>query len=129
MGALDPGRAMRVLFVTYHYPPGFVGGAERQAQLQAEALVRRGHEVTVGCPGQEGASGGVLNGVRVGSGSIIGAGAVVREGLHVPPNSLVLGVPGRIVRETTMQERDRIARTVENYVRMQEQYRTELGTE
>lgn len=65
----------------------------------------------------------LLNGVRVGSGSIIGAGAVVREGLHVPPNSLVLGVPGRIVRETTMQERDRIARTVENYVRMQEQYR------
>ena len=66
----------------------------------------------------------LLNGVHVGSGCIIGAGAVVREGLHVPPNSLVLGVPGRIVRETTMQERDRIARTVENYVKMQERYRT-----
>jgi len=65
----------------------------------------------------------LLNGVHVGSGSIIGAGAVVREGLHVPPNSLVLGVPGRIVRETTMQERDRIARTVANYVKMQERYR------
>lgn len=65
----------------------------------------------------------LLNGVRVGSGSIIGAGAVVREGMHVPPNSLVLGVPGRIVRETTMQERDRIARTVENYVQMIERYR------
>jgi carbonic anhydrase/acetyltransferase-like protein (isoleucine patch superfamily) len=65
----------------------------------------------------------LLNGVHVGSGSIIGAGAVVREGLHVPPNSLVLGVPGRIVRETTMQERDRIARTVENYVEMQARYR------
>jgi carbonic anhydrase/acetyltransferase-like protein (isoleucine patch superfamily) len=68
----------------------------------------------------------LLNGVHVGSGSIIGAGAVVREGMHVPPNSLVLGVPGRIVRETTMQERDRIARTVTNYVEMQERYR---GTE
>jgi carbonic anhydrase/acetyltransferase-like protein (isoleucine patch superfamily) len=65
----------------------------------------------------------LLNGVHVGSGSIIGAGAVVREGMHVPPNSLVLGVPGRIVRETTMQERDRIARTVTNYVQMQERYR------
>jgi carbonic anhydrase/acetyltransferase-like protein (isoleucine patch superfamily) len=65
----------------------------------------------------------VLNGVRIGSGSIIGAGAVVREGFHVPPNSLVLGVPGRIVRETTMEERGRIARTVESYVALQEQYR------
>jgi carbonic anhydrase/acetyltransferase-like protein (isoleucine patch superfamily) len=65
----------------------------------------------------------LLNGVHVGSGSIIGAGAVVREGFHVPPNSLVLGVPGRIVRETTMEERGRIARTVESYVEMQGKYR------
>lgn len=65
----------------------------------------------------------LLNGVRVGSGSIIGAGAVVREGFVVPPNSLVLGVPGRILRETTMQERDRIAKTVEAYIELQKAYR------
>ena len=66
----------------------------------------------------------LLNGVRVGSGSIIGAGAVVREGFVVPPNSLVLGVPGRIVRETTMEERGRIAKTVESYITLQEKYRS-----
>ncbi len=65
----------------------------------------------------------LLNGVRVGSGSIIGAGAVVREGFVVPPNSLVLGVPGRIVRETTTQERQRIAKTVESYLELQKRYR------
>ena len=65
----------------------------------------------------------LLNNVRVGSGSIIGAGAVVREGFVVPPNSLVLGVPGRIVRETTMQERDRISKTVDSYLELQERYR------
>jgi len=65
----------------------------------------------------------LLNGVRVGSGSIIGAGAVVREGFVVPANSLVLGVPGRIVRETTMEERGRIAKTVESYLALQEKYR------
>lgn len=65
----------------------------------------------------------LLNGAYVGSGSIIGAGAVVREGFVVPPNSLVVGVPGRIVRETTMQERHRIARTVESYLALQERYR------
>jgi carbonic anhydrase/acetyltransferase-like protein (isoleucine patch superfamily) len=66
----------------------------------------------------------LLNGVEVASGSIIGAGAVVREGFVVPANSLVLGVPGRIVRETTIQERDRIARTVESYLQLQDKYRT-----
>ena len=65
----------------------------------------------------------LLNGVHVGTGSIIGAGAVVREGFVIPPNSLVLGVPGRIVRETTMEERGRIARTVESYIALQERYR------
>ena len=65
----------------------------------------------------------LLNNVRVGSGSIIGAGAVVREGFVVPPNSLVLGVPGRIVRETTSAERDRIAKTVESYLELQQRYR------
>lgn len=65
----------------------------------------------------------LLNGVSVGSGSIIGAGAVCREGMRVPPNSLVLGVPGRIVRETTEAERDRIARTVQSYLELQQAHR------
>ena len=66
----------------------------------------------------------LLNGARIGTGSIIGAGAVVREDFVVPPNSLVLGVPGRIVRETTVQERDRIARTVASYLELQGRYRS-----
>jgi carbonic anhydrase/acetyltransferase-like protein (isoleucine patch superfamily) len=66
----------------------------------------------------------LLNGVHISSGSIVGAGAVVREGFVVPSNSLVLGVPGRIVRETTMQERNRIAKTVESYLALQERYRS-----
>jgi carbonic anhydrase/acetyltransferase-like protein (isoleucine patch superfamily) len=65
----------------------------------------------------------LLNGVVIGSGSIVGAGALCREGMHVPPNSLVLGVPGRIVRETTSAERDRIARTVQSYVDLQQAHR------
>ena len=65
----------------------------------------------------------VLNGAHVGRGSIIGAGAVVREGQAIPPNSLVVGVPGRVVRETTPDERARIARTVASYVALQERHR------
>jgi carbonic anhydrase/acetyltransferase-like protein (isoleucine patch superfamily) len=65
----------------------------------------------------------LLNRVHVGSGSIIGAGALCPEGMVVPPNSLVLGLPGRVVRQTTAAERERIARTVESYLAMQERHR------
>lgn len=65
----------------------------------------------------------LLNGVHVGAGSIVGAGAVCREGHAIPPNSLVLGVPGRVVRQTTAEERERIARTVESYLTLQEEHR------
>jgi carbonic anhydrase/acetyltransferase-like protein (isoleucine patch superfamily) len=65
----------------------------------------------------------LLNRVHVGTGSIVGAGAVCREGMRIPPNSLVLGVPGRVMRETTSAERDRIRSTVESYLELQQRYR------
>ncbi|HPA45840.1 MAG TPA: gamma carbonic anhydrase family protein [bacterium] len=46
----------------------------------------------------------VLSHCRVGPGSVIGAGAVVREGTEIPPRSLVVGVPGRIVRTLELEE-------------------------
>jgi carbonic anhydrase/acetyltransferase-like protein (isoleucine patch superfamily) len=65
----------------------------------------------------------VLNRVEVASGSIIAAGAVLPEGKRIPPNSLVIGVPGRIVRQTTNDERERIKRTVDAYLELSEQHR------
>ena len=62
----------------------------------------------------------LLNRVVVGTGSIIGAGAVCPEGMIVPPSSLVLGVPGRVVRQTTDAERERVAKTVQSYLALQE---------
>ena len=39
----------------------------------------------------------LLNHVRVGTGSVIAAGAVIPEGMEIPPGSLVIGMPGRVV--------------------------------
>jgi carbonic anhydrase/acetyltransferase-like protein (isoleucine patch superfamily) len=64
----------------------------------------------------------LLNGVRVGTGSIIAAGAVCKEGMQIPPNSMVMGVPGKVVRETTMLERERIRGTVDAYVKLQQEH-------
>lgn len=41
----------------------------------------------------------VLNGARIGSNCLIGAGALITENKVIPDNSLVMGVPGKVVRE------------------------------
>jgi carbonic anhydrase/acetyltransferase-like protein (isoleucine patch superfamily) len=66
----------------------------------------------------------LLNHVHVGAGSIIGAGALCPERMKIPPGSLVVGLPGKIVRSVTDPERERIRRTVESYLRLQERHRT-----
>jgi carbonic anhydrase/acetyltransferase-like protein (isoleucine patch superfamily) len=65
----------------------------------------------------------VLNRVVVGRGSLVGAGAVCSEGLVIPPNSLVLGVPGRIVRSGDETLRNRGASAVAAYVELSERHR------
>ncbi len=47
----------------------------------------------------------ILNNAHIGTGSIIGAGALIPEGKDIPPNSLVMGMPGEVIRETTQEER------------------------
>ncbi len=65
----------------------------------------------------------VLNRVQVGTGSVVGAGALLPEGMEVPPRSLVLGIPGRVVREV----KDELTRRIENnwrhYVELAELHR------
>ena len=65
----------------------------------------------------------LLNGVVVGAGSLVGAGAVCREGMRIPPRSVVLGVPARVARDATSEITERIRRTMESYLTLQEEYR------
>jgi carbonic anhydrase/acetyltransferase-like protein (isoleucine patch superfamily) len=58
----------------------------------------------------------LLNRCRIGAGSLVAAGAVVPEGMEVPPGSLVMGVPGRIVRRVDQALAARIAETWSHYV-------------
>ena len=58
----------------------------------------------------------ILNGARIGTGSVIAAGALVPEKMHVPAGSLVMGVPGRIVRSVDAALAERIAGTWVRYV-------------
>lgn len=60
----------------------------------------------------------LLNKVVVGTGSVIAAGALLTEGTVVPPGSLVMGMPGKVVRKVDDALRARIQGTVDHYVRL-----------
>jgi carbonic anhydrase/acetyltransferase-like protein (isoleucine patch superfamily) len=65
----------------------------------------------------------LLNRVVVGRGSVIGAGALLAEGMRVPPGSLVMGVPGKVVRTVNEALRTRIEHTWRHYVEQARQHR------
>ncbi len=58
----------------------------------------------------------VLNGARIHQGAVVGAGSLVPEGAEIPPGSLVLGVPGKVRRQVTGEERARFQANCANYV-------------
>ena len=65
----------------------------------------------------------LLNRVRVGAGSIIGAGAVVTEGTQIPPGSMVLGIPAKVVRQLDAEQQAKIIDNAARYSVLKEHYR------
>lgn len=64
----------------------------------------------------------ILDGAVIGEQSIVGAQALVPRGMRVPPGSLVLGVPARVVRALTPEERAALKEPAEKYVQLAAYY-------
>ena len=64
----------------------------------------------------------VLSGAAVGEECLIAAGAVVTEGRRIPPRSVVMGIPGRVVREITAEELERTRGICANYLELAQRY-------
>src|ERR671910_517399 len=71
----------------------------------------------------------ILNGARIAPGSIVAAGAVVPEGKEFPPRSLIMGVPAKVVRETTKRDLELIGAGARHYQERAYVYRAELREE
>jgi carbonic anhydrase/acetyltransferase-like protein (isoleucine patch superfamily) len=69
----------------------------------------------------------VLNGARIGAGSLVAAQALVPQGMQVPPGSLVAGVPARVRRELTGEERALVRLNAEHYVALAGVHREAVG--
>lgn len=57
----------------------------------------------------------LLNGATIGAGSLVGACALVTEGKIIPPGSLVMGSPGKVVRELDEAARARLLKSAAGY--------------
>jgi carbonic anhydrase/acetyltransferase-like protein (isoleucine patch superfamily) len=68
----------------------------------------------------------VLNGAKIGKHCLVGAGALVPEGREFPDNSLIVGVPARVIRTLDDEAGREIARGAEIYVRHWRQYASGL---
>jgi carbonic anhydrase/acetyltransferase-like protein (isoleucine patch superfamily) len=65
----------------------------------------------------------VLSGARIGEYSIIGAGALVTERMEVPRHSLVVGIPGRVIKTVSEEQIARIRQTTQGYIERGRIYR------
>lgn len=108
-----------------HVDPGFPCTIGQNCTIGHKAMI---HGCTIGDGSLIGMGATVLNGARIGNGCLIGAGALVTEGKEIPDGSLVMGMPGKVVRPTTDDQRAANLRTAENYQRRMREYREGLRT-
>ena len=84
------------------------------------------HGCTIGRNSLIGIGAVVLNGARIGDNCLIGAHALVTEGKVIPDNSLVMGAPGKIVRQLGEAEIRDLAGNAAHYVEAWQRYVREL---
>lgn len=68
----------------------------------------------------------VLNGAVIGKGSVIGANALIAEDKEIPPYSLVVGQPGKIIRTLTEEQSAQMLRGAAAYVKNWQRYAKDL---
>ena len=73
------------------------------------------HGCTIGEGSLIGMAATVLNGAKIGKGCLIGAGALITEGKEIPDGSLVMGAPGRVVRQLDEDAQARLITSAEGY--------------
>ncbi|WBU61368.1 gamma carbonic anhydrase family protein [Paracoccus albus] len=106
-----------------HTDPGF--------PLVLGQNVTVGHRAILhGCKVDDGALIGmgatVLNGAHIGAGSLVGASALISEGKEIPSRVLVMGAPGRVVRDIDDAAYEGLRKNAQRYVENGARFRTGL---
>lgn len=109
---------------TLHVDPGFPLTVGERVTIGHNAVL---HGCTVGDDTLIGMGATVLNGAVIGAGSMVAAQALVPQGMEVPPGSLVAGVPAKVRRPLTDEEREMLTLNATLYVDLAQQHRDALS--
>ncbi|CAM5513936.1 Gamma carbonic anhydrase family protein OS=Streptomyces tendae OX=1932 GN=GUR47_30150 PE=4 SV=1 [Streptomyces tendae] len=109
---------------TLHADPGFPVTVGERVSIGHNAVV---HGATVEDDCLVGMGATVLNGAVIGAGSLVAAQALVPQGMRVPPGSLVAGVPAKVKRELTEEERQGITLNGTMYAALARQHGEAVG--
>ena len=96
-----------------HTDPGFPLTVGDEATIGHMAML---HGCTVGRGALIGIGAIVLNGASIGEDCMIGAGALIPEGKEIPAGSVVLGSPGKVIRQVSERDLERMRWGVQTYI-------------
>ncbi len=97
-----------------HTDPGFPMTIEADCTIGHMVML---HGCRIGRGSLIGIGAIILNGAEIGEECLIGAGALIPEGKKIPPRSVVMGAPGKIVRSVTEADIERMRNGVASYQR------------
>ena len=95
-----------------HTDPGFPLTIGRNCTIGHKAIL---HGCIIGDNSLIGMGATVLNGAKIGKNCLIGANALIPEGKVIPDNSLVVGMPGKVIRELPPEHATNLTRSAEHY--------------
>jgi len=84
------------------------------------------HGCTIGDNSLVGIGSIILNGAKIGKNCLIGANCLITEGKEIPDNSLVMGAPGKVIREVSEGQARVLTASARHYVENWKRYRREL---
>jgi carbonic anhydrase/acetyltransferase-like protein (isoleucine patch superfamily) len=106
-----------------HADPGHPLTLGKNVSVGHKAML---HGCTVGDGTLVGINSVILNDARIGSGSLIGANTLIAEGKTIPDGVLVVGSPGKVVRDLTQEEKAFLLKIADGYVSRLKLFREQL---
>ncbi|HYL89058.1 MAG TPA: gamma carbonic anhydrase family protein [Burkholderiales bacterium] len=106
-----------------HVDPGYPMTLGRRVSIGHKVML---HGCTIGDGTLVGINSVVLNGAQIGKGALIGANTLITEGKEIPDGVLVVGSPGKIVRELKPEERERLLGIATGYIERSRLYARDM---
>ena len=106
-----------------HVDPGYPMTLGKRVTIGHKVML---HGCTIGDGTLIGINSVIMNGAKIGPATLIGANALIAEGKEIPGGVLVLGSPGKIVRELKQEEKDYLLKIAAGYVERSRFYQASL---